>query len=104
MSLYLKALRLAAKAIIVKEKVGAEEAKNRFDICLTCDRRNEEENKCEECGCFLDFKCGSKVNWNAKKLRNEITHCPLGKWGDLETANLYRKLDNKQQLKTSNDV
>lgn len=93
-----QALRLIAENVIVREQVGEEEAAMRFNVCLGCDRRDEKENTCKECGCFLDLKCGAKTNWNAKKLRTEITHCPLGKWNDKETANVYREMDGKELL------
>lgn len=47
----------------------------------------------------MDIKTKLEVYRNAKKLRNEITHCPLGKWGDKQIANIYRKIDGKELLK-----
>jgi len=93
-----KALHLIAEAVIVKEMVGEHEAAARMLICLNCERRDEKENKCLECGCFLDLKTGAKTNWNARRMRNEITHCPLGRWDDKETANVYREMDGKELL------
>ena len=93
-----KALHLLAETVIVKEKVTADVAKERMRVCFGCSSRDEKENVCGECGCFLDLKTGAKTNWNAKRMRNEITHCPLGKWNDKETANLYREMDGKELL------
>lgn len=93
-----RALRLIAEKAIVKETVSDDEADKRFSVCLKCEKRNAEENTCTVCGCFLDLKTGSKVNLNAKKLRNEITHCPLGRWNDKEIANVYREMDGKELL------
>jgi hypothetical protein len=87
-----------AKEIIVKEYVDAETKQQRFDVCLECEHRDPEENKCRACACFLDLKTGSRVNWRPSKNRNEITHCPLGKWDDKEIANEYRRLDGLQPL------
>lgn len=87
-----------AKTIIVKEQVDEETADWRFDICLKCDKRDPEENKCTVCGCFLDLKTSSRVNWRPSKNRNEITHCPLGRWNDLEIANEYSRIDGKELL------
>lgn len=87
-----------AEQLIVKEKVDTDTADARFDICLKCDKRNEDENKCTVCGCFLDLKTSSRVNFRVSKNRNEITHCPLGKWNDLEIANEYRRIDGKELL------
>ena len=93
-----KALHLIAEAVIVKETVTPGEAAARMRVCLGCEYRNEKENVCDVCGCFLDLKTGAKTNWNAKRLRNEITHCPLGRWNDKDTANAYREIDGKELL------
>lgn len=93
-----KVLHLLAETVIVKEKVSADVAKERMGVCLECPKRNNVENTCTVCGCFLDLKTGAKTNWNAKRMRNEITHCPLGKWNDKETANLYREMDGNELL------
>ena len=69
-----------------------------MSACLTCKHRNEKKNKCKVCGCYLDLKTKAAENWNPKKLRIEITHCPLGKWNDLDVANEYRKLDGEQPI------
>lgn len=93
-----RVLHLIAEKVIVKEHVTESEAAERMSVCFFCPKRNEKENVCDECGCFLDLKTRAKINWNAKKLRNEITHCPLGKWNDKETANIYREMDGKELL------
>lgn len=94
-------LHLAAKTFVVKEDVPGEEAVRRFDICATCEHRDPRPNKCLVCGCFLDLKTQAAVNWNPMKNRNEITHCPKGKWGedDKRIANQYRLADGKEPLK-----
>lgn len=54
---------------------------------------------CKICGCFMQSKWESLVHENLKKgFRKEITHCPCGKWGDKETANIYLKMDGFEQL------
>lgn len=87
-----------ASKVIVKEKVDGETADARFDVCLKCEYRNPEENKCIICTCFLDLKTQSRVNWRPAKNRNEITHCPKGKWDDKEIANHYRVMDGLKLL------
>lgn len=87
-----------AETLIVKEQVDGDTADWRFNICLQCPYRNPEENKCMQCGCFLDLKTNSRVNWRPSKSRNEITHCPMGRWNDLEIANEYRRIDGKELL------
>ena len=93
-----KAIHLIASKLIVREDVSEQEAKDRMSVCFTCPNRNEKENVCDVCGCFLDLKTGAKTNWNARQMRTEITHCPMGKWNDKETANLYREIDGKELL------
>jgi hypothetical protein len=101
MNILQKALHLAAKKVIVKSEVDAVESERRFAICTGCEHRDPTQNKCNECGCFLDLKCASASNWNPKRMRNEITHCPFGKWEDIEITNLYRKMDGKELLQTN---
>lgn len=88
-----KVLRVAAGVAIVREKVEQSVADERMSVCMGCEHRDEAKNKCNQCGCFLDLKTQSGTNWRPSKNRIEITHCPLGKWGDIETANEYRLLD-----------
>lgn len=101
MKLIDKILKLAAQKFIVDETVDDETALQRMSVCLQCDKRDPVEQRCKVCGCYLEPKTGAKTNWNVKKTRHEITHCPLGKWDDLETANEYRKLDGKPLLTTT---
>lgn len=80
-----------AGALIVGEKVSDEVAAWRMSICQACEHRRD--NVCGVCGCFLDLKAKSATNFNPAKMRNEVTHCPLGKWNDEEIANHYRSLE-----------
>jgi len=98
MTLIEKIEHLLAETFIVKEQVAEGVAKERMSICFGCEKRDKKANKCLECGCFLDLKTAAATNWNPKKMRNEITHCPLGKWYDLEIANEYRRIDGKELL------
>lgn len=93
-----KIMHLAAEKLIVKEYTDRATAMDRMEVCLTCEHRDEGANKCKVCGCFLDLKVICATNWNPKKNRNEVTHCPLGKWGDLEITNQYRLLDGLEPL------
>lgn len=87
-----------AKTIIVKTKVPEDIAAWRLTICQVCEHRDTKENKCLKCGCFLDLKVVSEVNWRISKNRNEITHCPEGKWNDKAIANEYRRIDGIELL------
>lgn len=53
------------KALFVSDEVYAE----RINICKSCDRYDESENRCRECGCFL-----------AAKAKIILQGCPLNKW------------------------
>jgi len=98
-----RVLHLIAENAIVKDLADEATVKFRKPICEGCPRNNKEENRpfgvCLDCGCFLDLKVTSKINYNPKRLRNEITHCPNGFWNDKETANIYREMDGKELLK-----
>lgn len=98
MTLFERALKVAAKALIVGNNVEPGEAARRYAVCLGCEFRDTEKDTCGVCHCFLDLKINAETNWNAVKFRDEITHCPKGKWGDKEIANLYREMDGKQQI------
>ena len=91
-------LKLAAENVLVVEHVDDEEAARRMEICVGCDRFDAGSVRCKVCKCYLDVKTRTKINNNPKKFRQEITHCPKGKWGDLETANEYRKIDGLPPL------
>lgn len=98
MNLIDEALKIAAGILIVQEKTTPEIAEWRMSICMTCEKRDAKKNKCLECGCFLDLKTASNMNWRPSKNRNEKTHCPIGKWDDKEVANAYREIDGLQLL------
>lgn len=71
----------------------------RKEQCRKCDKYDAENDKCTVCGCFIDIKSELKYNHNPKKWgRIEITHCPLGKWDDMDIANMYRKVDGLEPL------
>ena len=42
----------------------------RLNICRSCDRFNDKNISCSECGCYLQIK----TSWASEK-------CPLDKWG-----------------------
>lgn len=98
MNLVDELLKLGAKAVLETENVSTEIAEWRMSICRKCPNFNADKVKCNVCGCYLEVKTECKTNYNPKKLRHEVTHCPLGFWGDLETANEYRKIDGLPSL------
>lgn len=88
-----KAMAILAENTLVHGHVDAAEKKRRLDICESCSFFDAESRRCKKCRCFMDVKTGSETNFNPKAFRNEITHCPAGFWGDMETANVYRQKD-----------
>lgn len=93
MDLIDKILKLAAETTMPVDLVSSEMADERYNICHSCEKRDTVKDKCLVCKCFIDVKVTCETNRNPFKMRNEITHCPMGKWGDLEIANKYRELD-----------
>lgn len=53
-----------------------------------CSFYNPDRDQCKVCKCFISEKSDSKVNYNPYKLRNEVTHCPMGWWDDQEVLEL----------------
>lgn len=75
------ALNVLQGLIIEELLIDIDIIEERQSICTPCPEMDQENAKCNVCGCFLELKTKSKVN---KKLTggSEITHCPLNKWLD----------------------
>lgn len=86
-------LKIAAKKFLVDELVDPDTAEQRINVCVQCNRFDSDNRRCKVCKCYMDIKTTAKTNLNVKRSRYEITHCPLGRWNDLEIANEYRKMD-----------
>lgn len=93
----MEAKKLAAANVLVKEKVDDETAACRMEICQKCEMLNEKIT-CMVCDCLMELKTKSKINRSPQRPFGEITHCPLGKWGDIDIANYYRAEDSKEPL------
>lgn len=95
MNIIEKLKRKVIEGVIVIEKLpestGSEVAAKRQEVCNGCEYRTD-DNTCSKCGCLLDIKTKTYRNYNPSTFREEITHCPLGKWGDADIALFYRKL------------
>ena len=98
MGLIEEILKLAADKVLVEAHVSEDTAAFRMGECMACPRLDKEHMRCKVCKCYVEVKTTSERNFNPKRLRNEITHCPLGKWNDIEIANEYRKIDGKPLL------
>lgn len=91
-ALFNEVMKSGAEALLVVENVSEAEKKVRLAVCAACPEFDAEERRCTRCGCFMDVKAGSLTNRNPERaLRIEITHCPLGKWGDKEIADYYTR-------------
>jgi hypothetical protein len=93
MNLFEMAMQILADKTLVHERVSPDEKQRRLQICEKCERMDAEARRCKVCKCFIDPKTSAKTNLNPIRRRNEITHCPLGFWGDVDTANIYREKD-----------
>jgi len=93
MELLDKILKMAANKLLVEEYVKKEVAEWRYGVCEGCNVFDPTAKRCKACRCFMEVKTKSKINFNPVKMRFEITHCPMGKWNDLEITNEYRKID-----------
>lgn len=91
-------LEIAAVNTLVITEVEPEIADMRMDVCRGCDKLEESSMRCKVCKCFLRVKTKSRENRNPEKFRFEITHCPLGRWNDMELANVYREMDGLPKL------
>lgn len=81
-------LGLIADNLIVEEHLTNEtEIQLRKDTCWDCPFMNKEKKICNICKCILKIKTKSLTNYYKGDL--QVTHCPKGKWDDLEIAKHY---------------
>ncbi|HQU61468.1 MAG TPA: hypothetical protein PLU64_19805, partial [Saprospiraceae bacterium] len=74
----------------------------RMNACRACPNFDKESQQCGVCLCYMDVKTTLLRNRNPYKGgRIEVTHCPEGRWGDIEIANHYRAMDGKELIETS---
>lgn len=93
-----KAKKLAAEKVLVLEQADQATADARWHTCWYCEQMDHEKKICKTCGCYLEIKIWAKTSRAPNRLTGEITHCPLGKWNDLEITNYYRTEDGKEPL------
>lgn len=84
---------ILADNTLVHERVDADEKARRLAICESCERLDADARRCKVCKCYVDAKTSALTNFNPLRGRNEVTHCPVGFWGDVDVANIYRKID-----------
>lgn len=92
MSILDEALKIAADKAFVHERVSEELAAWRLSVCNGCENYNAKQKKCKVCGCYMEVKVKARTNFNPKKMRNEITHCPNGFWNDAEIVAQYSNM------------
>lgn len=93
MNLFDRAMAILADTTLVHERVEPDEKERRLAICEPCSFFDSESRRCKVCKCYVDAKTAAKTNFNPIAVRNEITHCPKGFWGDVDVANIYREKD-----------
>ena len=49
-------------------------SEQRLEICRQCDKFNQQNSQCAECGCFMDYKT-----------LLPYVSCPLDKWKAIES-------------------
>lgn len=99
-SLHMKAKRKAAELLFHGDKVSPEVVKMRVDRCSNgCKYFDPVKEECVKCTCVLSVKWKLHNFFHPLKLRNEIAHCPIGRWDDLELANYYNLIDEKKIIK-----
>jgi hypothetical protein len=80
--------KAAADLAFSVEYVDNETYMFRLNACRTCDFFVKE--RCKKCGCFMEVKAATRIHKNPKrKMKQEVTHCPIGRWGDLEYADFF---------------
>lgn len=90
MNLLYDLLKFGAKHVLeVKELKDKVIVDMRLETCNGC-KFLTKKRSCIHCGCFVDVKATMEVNINPKTMRQEITHCPIGKWNDVEISNYYK--------------
>lgn len=99
MNMVEKAAAIIADKTLVHERVDDDKKAERLSTCEACKKLDTNARRCKVCRCFVDVKTGAKTNFNPLKMRNEITHCPQGFWGDADIANIYREIDGLVPIK-----
>ncbi len=95
-----KLVQTIAKIVLsVREHEDKDLKDYRLSVCRKCDKYDQENDKCTVCGCWMDIKTGLATNKDPELMGEVvITHCPLGRWGDLELANIYREIKGQEPL------
>mgnify|MGYP003346840499 CR=1 FL=1 len=65
-------------ALLVSDEVQSQ----RMEVCKSCEKYDETQNRCVECGCFLEHKT-----------RFSLDSCPLNKWGESKEDWMKEKFD-----------
>ena len=64
-------------------QVSDEIKTQRLEICSKCDKYDEKQVRCTECGCFLESKASFSLD-----------SCPLGKWKESNKDWMNEKFDS----------
>lgn len=89
-----KVAQTLARIAFVKSQHNLEELTDfRIKKCEACEHFKKDTRRCGICWCYMDVKAPAMTHFNAKRNRVEITHCPIGNWGDMPIALMYQAMD-----------
>lgn len=105
-----------AEEILVEEKLeDLQEERFRLSKCMgneelgikECGWYDSLRDECKYCGCIIETKAKTKTHrdgdlgtFKERALGGKIviTHCPMGRWADKVTANIYRAMKGEELL------
>lgn len=103
--LLMKAKHKAAKIAFQGDKVSPEVEEMRKGRCTKgCKYFDPNKQECLKCTCVLPVKWTLFNFFHPIKLRNEIAHCPIGRWDDLEIAKYYQFIDGKKLIQDDQET
>jgi hypothetical protein len=98
MGLFRSALAFLAINLVVKKKhLNIAVKQFREYRCRSCPYFNENIT-CQKCSCLLDVKWTALTNrvtvMDIEQI--ELTHCPVGRWNDIDIAEFYNHIKKKK--------
>jgi hypothetical protein len=83
--------------IMITERVSDQKiVEKRLRICHNCPGGYLKGPSCIVCDCFVELKAESLTNRTGLGTY-EVTHCPMGYWGDKEIADYYKSIKKSKK-------
>jgi hypothetical protein len=79
---------LNAESIFVSDEIRAE----RLDICNQCEHYDSTQQRCKQCGCFLE-----------QKTKFSSASCPIDKWKKINDNNATKMIEEFNQMQQSDE-